>query len=138
LLSAAQQVIAPDPRQHSNAASQLLGYILERVYGTSYENLVKTNITRPLKMDDTSITLTRSQKSHLVKGYDEKGSLMPYTPDKFQAAGALKSSVADMLKYMRWQVAEKDAAVKLSHLPIWVDASPLDYAITTDAHARAI
>ena len=101
---------------YSNAAAQLLGYILERVYGMSYEELVRTKITKPLKMSDTRIALTQSQRIRFVKGYDDKGTLMLPAPG-LEAAGALKTSVADMLKYIRWQVGEKDQSVRLSHQP---------------------
>ena len=106
---------------YSNAAAQLMGYILERVYGKSYEALVKEKIAGPLKMADTTITLENVQRERWARGYDEKGVLMPDTPDQIQAAGAVKSTVADMLKYEEWQLAEQDEAVKLSHKPILTD-----------------
>ncbi len=40
-----------------------------------------------------------------------------------EAAGALKASVADMLKYIRWHVGETDQAVRLSHQPTVVEES---------------
>ena len=42
-----------------------------------------------------------------------------HSPEKFQAAGALKSTVADLLKYACWHTAETDEAVKLTHHPTW-------------------
>jgi len=94
-----------------------MGYILERVYGMPYEDLLKKKILGPLKMRDTTITLEPQQRDRMAKGYDEKGSLMPDSPDQLQGAGAIKSTVNDMLKYGQWQVEEKDEAVKLSHQP---------------------
>jgi D-alanyl-D-alanine-carboxypeptidase/D-alanyl-D-alanine-endopeptidase len=106
---------------YSNAAAQLMGYILERVYGMLYEVLITDKIARPLKMADTTITLKPVQRERRAKGYDEKGILMPDTPDQVQAAGAVKSTLADMLKYVEWQLAEKDEGVKLSHKPTLTD-----------------
>jgi len=100
--------------QYSNAAAMLAGYILEKVYGQSYETLVKTRIAGPLGMTHTTITLTPQEAKQTVHGYDS-GRLMPDPPDAFQAAGALKSSARDMLKYVVWQIAETDPAVRLSH-----------------------
>jgi CubicO group peptidase (beta-lactamase class C family) len=101
---------------YSNAAAQLAGHILERVYGVPFETLVRTRIAAPLGMPDTCITPTAQQRSRLATGY-EGGAPQPAFPDQMQAAGALKSTLADMLAYARWHLAEQDPAVKLAHLP---------------------
>ncbi len=101
--------------QYSNAAAMLAGYILERIYRQPYETLVKARITEPLGMIDTTITLSTSQARRTVKGYDATGTAAPDNPDALQGAGALKSTLNDMLKYTAWQMAESDPAVKLSH-----------------------
>jgi serine-type D-Ala-D-Ala carboxypeptidase/endopeptidase len=105
--------------RYSNAAAQLAGYILERLYGKPYEVLLREKILQQLSANDTSIHLPLSEQSRLVKGYDETGMIMPYLPDQLQAAGALKSTTSDMLKYVQWHVAETDAAVRLTHQPTW-------------------
>jgi D-alanyl-D-alanine-carboxypeptidase/D-alanyl-D-alanine-endopeptidase len=95
----------------------MMGYILERVYHRSYETLLKEKIFNPLGMDSTGITLDYQLRGQLAKGYDSAGHLMPDVPDQLQAAGAVKSTVSDLLKYVQWQVQERDEAVKLSHIP---------------------
>jgi serine-type D-Ala-D-Ala carboxypeptidase/endopeptidase len=118
---------APGTRfQYSNAAAQLEGYILERVSGSSFESLVHTRITAPLGMRDTFITPTEQQRLRLASGYDENGVLQAYPPEQAQAAGALKSTLPDMMAYARWQAAEQDPAVRLSHQPTWHND---DYAV---------
>jgi D-alanyl-D-alanine-carboxypeptidase/D-alanyl-D-alanine-endopeptidase len=112
--------------QYSNAAAQLAGYILEKTYDRSFETLVKQRIALPLGMHDTGIALTMQQKSRLVVGYDETGTRQPYGPDQSQAAGALKSTLADMLAYAQWQLAESDPAVLLSHQPTYTSD---DYSV---------
>jgi len=104
-----------DSFRYSNAAAQLAGYVLERVYGGKYEMLLKQNVLRPLGMDDTTITLTPRQLTTRTRGYDGKRALMPDSPDELQGAAAIKSSVNDLLKYVAWQIVESDPAVKLSH-----------------------
>lgn len=101
---------------YSNAAAQLAGYILERVYGVSFEALVRDRIAAPLGMPDTCITPTAQQHSRLATGY-EGGAPQPAFPAQIQAAGALKSTLADMLAYARWHLAEQDPAVRLAHQP---------------------
>jgi serine-type D-Ala-D-Ala carboxypeptidase/endopeptidase len=103
--------------RYSNAGAQLAGYILEGIYGVSYEDLLRHKITQPLGMADTVITLGPTQRARLAKGYDGEGRLAPGIPDELQAAGALKSTVADMLIYARWHLAERDPAVILTHQP---------------------
>ena len=100
---------------YSNAAAVLLSIVLERVYGMPYEGIVKQKIASPLGMRDTTVSLNDSQKQRLAKGYEENGGIAPYPADMLLGAAALKSSVSDLLKYARWEVAEEDPAVKLSH-----------------------
>lgn len=80
--------------------------------------LVQQRIAAPLGMRDTFITPNTEQKSRLVDGYDETGRPQPYFPEQSQAAGALKSSLPDMLAYARWHMAEHDPAIRLSHQPM--------------------
>jgi serine-type D-Ala-D-Ala carboxypeptidase/endopeptidase len=105
---------------YSNSAAMLLSIILERVYGMPYEEIVKQKIAVPLGMQDTTMTVTAAQAKRLAKGYDEKGELQPYPLDMLLGAGALKSTVADLLKYAQWEMAERDPAVKISHEPRFV------------------
>lgn len=109
--------------QYSNAAATLAGYIVERVYAKPYEQVLKDKVLLPLGMTATTITVSPAQSALLVHGYDGKGDLMPYVPDEFQGAGALKSSVNDMLKYVSWQIAETDPAVQLAHKPYFTSGS---------------
>jgi len=102
---------------YSNAAGQLCGYILEKVYGMTYEALLRQSLNRRLKMVNTTITLTSADSSRYAKGYDQNGHRTPNNPVEFQAAGAVKSTVADMLRYLEWQINEEDEAVRLSHRP---------------------
>ncbi|MFK3737795.1 serine hydrolase domain-containing protein [Massilia sp. TN1-12] len=104
----------------SNAAAQLAGYTLERVYGIDFDTLVRRHIADPLGMQDTGIVVNEEQRRRCVSGY-ENGKRQPYFPDQTQAAGALKSTLADMLAYADWQLAERDPAVRLSHQPVYRD-----------------
>lgn len=103
---------------HSNAAAQLLGYILEKIYRMPFNELVKTQIEQPLAMRTTSVSEPPSPLFAL--GYDGKGNPMPaFTMPDMLAAGGLRYSTIDLLKYITYQVAEKDNAVQLSHQPTW-------------------
>jgi CubicO group peptidase (beta-lactamase class C family) len=107
--------------KYSNAAAQLLGFILERVYRAPYERLVAEKIASPLKMRETVLTPSAAESKRLAKGHYENGSVaLPVTPQS-QAAGGLRSSVSDMLKYVEFHLDEEDEVVKLSHRPTWGD-----------------
>src|SRR4030095_9368545 len=67
--------------KYSNSAAQLLGYILEGIYGLPYEQLVIQKIAKPLRMRETKITLSEAEKKRLAKGHYENGSIpLPATP----------------------------------------------------------
>ena len=100
--------------RHSNVATQLLAYVLESVYQTSYADLVARYINKPLQLTGLAST------APLPTGYNEKGHPMPRLDlPTVVAAGGLRYSAADMVKYLRYQLAEKDPAVALTHQPTW-------------------
>jgi serine-type D-Ala-D-Ala carboxypeptidase/endopeptidase len=110
---------------HSNAATQLLRYILERVYQTPYENLLARFIEKPLGFQsstpDTSSTENHAANkiANFATGYDDKGArALPMSKYDF-APGGLRYSTADMLKYVAYQLDEEQKPVKLSHQPTW-------------------
>jgi D-alanyl-D-alanine-carboxypeptidase/D-alanyl-D-alanine-endopeptidase len=118
-LRAVKLEAAPGTRfRYSNAAAELLRRILERVYGKSFEALVQEQIAGPLGMRDTSIALTTGDAKGLV-GYDAEGIAVGNNADFMAAAGGIKSTMRDTLKYTRWHLAEHDAAVRLTHQPQW-------------------
>jgi CubicO group peptidase (beta-lactamase class C family) len=127
---------------YSNTGAQLLGYILERIYNMPFEELLSEKLTRPLVMNDTKITLTPLEKARFAKGYNCNGVLMPNSPDQLQGAGALKSTVTDMLNYIQWNVAEQTEASKLAHRPTWGDenrySAGLNWQIRNVSGYRAI
>ena len=100
--------------RHSNAAAQLLAYVLEKVYGNTYEKLVARYIFKPLHMDHTVFLAARSSNT-LANGYNEKGTLMPHFNAQAQSAsGGISSTTTDMLKYLKFLLDKKDPAVVLS------------------------
>jgi D-alanyl-D-alanine-carboxypeptidase/D-alanyl-D-alanine-endopeptidase len=127
--------------QYSNAAAELLRRILERVYGKSFEALVREQITGPLGMRNTSVALRDEDAKRLV-GYDAEGVAVGSNSDFMPAAGGLKSTVRDMLSYTRWHLAERDAAVRLTHQPQWrIDGNyslGLNWQLLTQPNYRVI
>ena len=54
---------------YSNPGFGLLGYALSQRAGVSYEQLVQTDITGPLRMHDTVVTMSPAQRKRLIQGY---------------------------------------------------------------------
>jgi len=127
--------------KYSNAAAQLAGYIIERVYGRPYEVVLRDKVLIPLGMRNTGITIQKRALPRLAVGYDETGRPMPYVPDWLQGAGAIKSTAGDLLKYLRWQMAETDPAVKLSHQRVLTQgnySAGLNWQILSNSSRRLI
>ena len=103
---------------YSNAAATLTGYILEDIYGKSYESLVRERITQPLGMTDTTLLQTPAQTARTAPGYDGQGILMPPAPIALGAAAGLKATVTDLLAYAAWGAADQDRAIRLAHAPV--------------------
>jgi len=104
--------------KHCNTAAQLLGYIMENVYNDNYENLLKKYFAKPLKMKNTYLLKSKELPSKMAKGYDGKGRIMAVIDwEDLRVAASIASSTSDMLKYMAFQLNEKDPVVSLSHQP---------------------
>lgn len=101
--------------RHSNAAAQLLTYILERVYAAPIEHLVKKYVLEPNKMNNTQFLASKSNSRSLAVGYDGKGNKMPYfTTEYMKGVGGLNSTTADLIKFIRLQLDKKDKAIALT------------------------
>ena len=91
--------------QYSNIGMGLLGHLMELRAGKDYESQVVERICRPLQMESTRITLTPDLKSRLATGHDEAGKQTdPYEMPAIDGAGALRSTVNDLLKYAAAEV----------------------------------
>ena len=100
----------------SNVAAMLLGVVLEKVYAEPFDVILAREIEKPLRMSSG----TRPVTSLLARGYTNDNEEMPtYDARMSWTTGALRYSADDLLKYAAWQMAEKDASVKLAHRPTW-------------------
>ena len=79
----------------------LLGMALANRAGKSYSELVKDEITGPLVLKDTGLTLTAEQQTRLIEGHDEfhKPSQV-WKSDALAGAIGLRSTAGDMLTYL--------------------------------------
>lgn len=87
-------------REYSNLAMGLLGQLLVRDAGMSYEQLVVERIAKPLKFNDTRITLAEDQQHRLALPYDSDGERVAnWEIPTLAGAVGLRSSCNDMLKF---------------------------------------
>ena len=88
---------------YSNLGVGLLGYLISEKQDMSFEKLMTERIAGPLGMKDTSITLSDSQQRRLATPTDgelKKAGNWDF-PATLGPAGAIRSTVADMLKFAR-------------------------------------
>jgi D-alanyl-D-alanine-carboxypeptidase/D-alanyl-D-alanine-endopeptidase len=89
------------PFLYSNLGVGLLGQALANRAGTSYENLLEQEITRPLGMTETVVTMRPELRSRFIVGHDanhQPASAWDLTA--LAGAGAIRSSAKDMLTYL--------------------------------------
>jgi CubicO group peptidase (beta-lactamase class C family) len=85
---------------YSNSGYLLLGYIIEKVTGKSYEQVLQENIFTPLKMNNTGYDHHGTLLKNRASGYEKNGR--SYVNAGFidmsvpHAAGALYSTVEDL------------------------------------------
>lgn len=95
---------------YSNLGVGLLGHALAKADGTdSYQSLVTKRIFRPLGMADSSIELSDEQKKRLASGHDKDGEAASgWSFATLEACGGIRSSLADMLRFMEAAMAKKE------------------------------
>ena len=107
---------------YSNLGVGLLGHILALRAGSDYESLVTTRICQPLRMNSTRIKLTAEMQARLATGHNQV--LKPvanWDLPTLAGAGALRSTVADLLKFVAANLEMLDspllAAMRNAHQP---------------------
>ena len=87
--------------RYSNFGFGLVGKILERVTGKTYEDLVKVHICDVIGMNNTGINPLESQENELATGYSlkNKESDFWHVP-AIEGAASLFSTAEDMIKFL--------------------------------------
>ena len=115
----ANAVLLGDPGEvfsYSNDAFCLLGDIVERISGRPFDAFVEEQIARPLGMTRTTFDLARvlADPDHsTLYERDEAGAVLPSplweTTARLLGGGMLKSTLADLRRYVRYLMApERD------------------------------
>ncbi|MFN8575429.1 MAG: serine hydrolase [Candidatus Sericytochromatia bacterium] len=101
--------------EYSNFAMGILGDILATKEKKDYETLIKDEILKPLNMNNTSINLSRTQIFNMATPHDEKGEpVSMWTFKTLEGAGAIKSNIPDMLKFLKSNIYLDNSTLKNS------------------------
>jgi D-alanyl-D-alanine-carboxypeptidase/D-alanyl-D-alanine-endopeptidase len=99
--------------EYSNLGVGLLGHALALRAGMSYEELVRRRVLEPLGMTDTAITLPERLKARLAAGTGPNLSpVKNWNFDAIAAAGALRSTARDMLKFLGAAMGLRDTPLR--------------------------
>ncbi len=105
--------------EYSNLAQGLLGHILARKAGKSYEALMIERIAKPLGMKETKIVFDDRMKQNLALGYSQGVQTSNWDIPTLAGAGAIRSSLHDMLLYVAANAGLKKSklypAMQLAH-----------------------
>ena len=120
---------------YCNLGYGLLGYALARQSGVSYAQLIKTQITEPLHLSDTVVTLSPERRKRLIQGHDSNfNAASTWEFGALDGEGGLHSTAADLLTFLDANLhPEKYAAVAPPGLPL----ATLPAAIAIDHKLRA-
>jgi serine-type D-Ala-D-Ala carboxypeptidase/endopeptidase len=108
--------------RYSNFGAGLLGHVLALRAGTSYAQLVSERICKPLGLVDTGAELAAEDLERFARGHNRRGKPVPHWDlPTLGGAGALRSTVADLLRFVRFQHRDGktplERAVRSTHEP---------------------
>ena len=108
--------------EYSNLGFGLLGDALAQHAHLTYGELLQREVLTPLGMRSSGVELTPALRARLALGHDERGQLAKHWQlGALGGAGALLSSGADMLPYLRASMGQRktslNAAMTLTHTP---------------------
>lgn len=95
--------------EYSNFGAGLVGVALARRAGKPYEQLITETVCMPLGMTDTCIALDEARRARLAQGYSTVLEVLgrrihrkqqPWDFEAFQAAGAIRSTLPDMMRFL--------------------------------------
>jgi len=90
---------------YNNADFIILGKIIEKLTGKTFEENLKTNILHPLQMDNSGIAYQQVIIDKLADSYFFRGDInalvndLPVYMENWYAAGAMYSTTGDVLKF---------------------------------------
>jgi D-alanyl-D-alanine-carboxypeptidase/D-alanyl-D-alanine-endopeptidase len=95
---------------YSNYGMGLLGYVLARRAGKSYEGLVRARVCEPLGLVDTWIETPSAERARVATGHTWRGGETPHwNLAALAGAGGLRSTAPDLLGFLRLHASGSDS-----------------------------
>lgn len=95
----------PGRQEYSNLGVALLGRLLARRAGISYEQLLRDRVLTPLALTSTSIWLDPDQRRRLAPGHDRfRQPVETWELLAMPASGSLRSTVNDLLRFLAFNM----------------------------------
>jgi len=118
---------------YSNLGVGLLGQVLANRDGTTYPTLLAEQVTTPLHLEDTVVSLSTTQRARFISGHAPNGhAAEPWDLDALAGAGAVRSTASDMLRYLEAQLHPEALPMAAGG-----EADTLSAAITMSHELRA-
>lgn len=112
-------------KSYSNPGYVILGYVIEKISGESYQSFIEEQVLIPLGMKNTSfISRSSNDENLLAKGYrniNDKIIQIPENQNMYgETGGGLMSNAVDMSKFLQFLLNEKlqDTSGVLNHSTI--------------------
>ncbi|NQZ08991.1 MAG: beta-lactamase family protein [Algicola sp.] len=103
---------------YSSAGTELLSFILETVYQMPFDTLLKQVLSAKAGMYNTMVNIDGEQLENFAFGYNEKGEIARayIEPNVLWGGGGhVKSTMSDLVQYMKLQLQQKNPAITESH-----------------------
>lgn len=106
--------------EYSNIGFGLLGHVLALRAGRPYAELLADRVCAPLGMAGTWITTPVAERSRMADGHGANGEpVSPWAPDALAPAGGIRSTLDDMLLYLRAMLTPDrtplSGAIRMTH-----------------------
>ncbi len=84
---------------YSNLGYGIIGYIISKITGQSYAQFMTEEVFLPLGLNHTSVNISKAQEKYVATRYDKQGFPIPSFTSDSPAAGAIYSSVHDLIRF---------------------------------------
>ena len=114
---------------YSGVGTELLCYILTQVYHKPFDALLKQTLLEKAGILNTQVNLSKTQMPFLAYGYDDKNEVAKahVAPNKlWGGSGFVKSTMADLINYMKLQLQGDLPVIALSHKRLF-DVADTEY-----------
>ena len=95
-----------DSQEYSNFAASVLGYLIAENAKTTYQELLRDRIAKPLGMNDCTVDLTSDQKKRFAVPHDQPGSpTSAWSFADLPGAGGIHATMFDMMRFAKAQLS---------------------------------